>query len=312
MSVTLLTTGIWRTLTAAARRPSGPSAAAVAYFGQGAAKMLPLRRGSRLVVDASEGAVKSGRTCPAELGKLQRRGVRVFSVANLHAKVFVFRGVALVGSANASGRSEKVLLEAVVRTSEARTVEAVRKFVRNLCLYELTPKMLSRLEGIYRPPKVLGGGARRVARTRLGPRPALPRVFIANLHNEVWSKALWETHGKGLASGRKNRQHPRSYEADSFRQSGRCPYRRGDVVVQAVDEGRGKVLVARPAGVYHTHSRRSKEGLATFVYLELPAGKRRRLGAVARMLGRGWKKRLLQGGLVSGRLAEPLLRALAR
>jgi hypothetical protein len=38
-----------------------------------------LRAGSRLVVDASENAVKSGQTHPADLKKLQNRGVVIYS-----------------------------------------------------------------------------------------------------------------------------------------------------------------------------------------------------------------------------------------
>ena len=53
---------VWATLTNAAKRSSGQSYIAVAYFGKGAARLLPLTRGSYLVVDASDMAVKSGQT----------------------------------------------------------------------------------------------------------------------------------------------------------------------------------------------------------------------------------------------------------
>ena len=76
MSVDLITTKIWPTLTAAARRSRRPAAVAVAYFGRGAAKLLPLRHGSCLVVDAGDAAVKSGQTCPAELKKLITKGTQ--------------------------------------------------------------------------------------------------------------------------------------------------------------------------------------------------------------------------------------------
>src|SRR5438132_14212299 len=112
MTIVLLTTNIWRTLTAATKTRTKP-VVAVAYFGQGAAKLLPLPSGSRLVVDASEGAVKSGQTCPAELSKLLNRGVRIYSRQNLHAKIFVFGTKVFVGSANVSQRSASILREAM-------------------------------------------------------------------------------------------------------------------------------------------------------------------------------------------------------
>jgi PLD-like domain len=67
MKIQFVTGGIWKSLTASAKAARKPSLVAVAYFGQGASKLLPLRTGSRLVVDASEGAVKSCQTHPADL-----------------------------------------------------------------------------------------------------------------------------------------------------------------------------------------------------------------------------------------------------
>ena len=105
MTTELITDRVWAAITEAARNTKTPAYVAVAYFGNGASKLLPLRKGSRLVVDASEHAVKSGQTSPAELLKLHRKGVKVYSIENLHAKVFVFGRTAFVGSANVSQRS---------------------------------------------------------------------------------------------------------------------------------------------------------------------------------------------------------------
>jgi len=67
-------------------------AEAVAYFGAGSSGRLPLPSGSCLVVDASDYTVSGGLTCPADLEKLLNRGVDVYRVSNLHAKVFVLGG----------------------------------------------------------------------------------------------------------------------------------------------------------------------------------------------------------------------------
>ena len=75
----LLTDRIWQSLTSSAKKCRKPSFVAVAYFGKGASKLLPLRPNSRLVVDASENAVKSGQTCPAELKS--SCDVRIFGIA---------------------------------------------------------------------------------------------------------------------------------------------------------------------------------------------------------------------------------------
>ena len=89
MSAIFVSQGIWPQLTRAARGSRQHCAVAVAYFGKGASRLLPLAKGSRLVVDASERSVASGQTCPADLIKLVKRGVAVYGVPNLHAKVFV-------------------------------------------------------------------------------------------------------------------------------------------------------------------------------------------------------------------------------
>jgi len=89
MTTAFLSRDIWPQLTKAARDSRQRCAVAVAYFGKGASRLLPLGKGSRLVVDASERSVASGQTCPADLIKLVKRGVAVYGVPNLHAKVFV-------------------------------------------------------------------------------------------------------------------------------------------------------------------------------------------------------------------------------
>ena len=57
MSTRLLTQDVWAHLARSAARFKKPSFVAVAYFGKGGADLLPLKRGSTLVVDASEEAV---------------------------------------------------------------------------------------------------------------------------------------------------------------------------------------------------------------------------------------------------------------
>src|SRR5258705_7884650 len=153
MKTQFVTRGIWKLLTASAKAARKPALVAVAYFGQGASKLVPLPAGSCLVVDASEGAVKSGQTHPADLKKLQRRGVVIYSYPSLHAKVYAFDGFAFIGSANASNRSSGILTEAVVKTSDQAVVRGAKGFVKEMCLDELFPGRLDQLQKIYRPPR---------------------------------------------------------------------------------------------------------------------------------------------------------------
>lgn len=134
MTTRLLGGTVWEDIRRAVRHSKRPVLAAIAYFGKDGTKLLPLRKGSRLVVDASDNAVKSGQTHPNSLLELHRKGVVIYSVSNFHAKVLVVGNRAFVGSANVSTRSENTLVEAVLETTEPTAVRAVRKFIRDLVL----------------------------------------------------------------------------------------------------------------------------------------------------------------------------------
>jgi hypothetical protein len=285
-------------LTRAAKANSRRSDAAVAYFGQGASKLLPLNKGSRLVVDASELAVRSGQTHPGDLIKLQAHGVRVFSVTNLHAKVFVLGKTAYIGSANASNRSAGHLVEAVVRTADDATVSSARRFVRNLCLQELTPTILKRLQSMYRPPRIPGGKSARKKTATQSEEATLPRLLLAQNRYVDWSDQDDARHHIALAVAEKRREHPRSFELTSFQFKGKCPYRRDDVVVETLIEPNGITMVSAPANVLHVRTWHDGTRSSSFIYLERPVRRRRSMMSWAKQLGRGSLKRLSRNGLV--------------
>lgn len=149
----LLTSEIWPHITASVNKKPGRCHVAVAYFGSGAAKLLPLRKGSTLIVDMSERAVRSGQTKPSEIGKLLKAGVDVHTVENLHAKVFVADGLPIVGSTNASHNSAETLVEAVLETQHREIVRSCRDFVRSLRGELVTPEYVKHMQRLYRPPR---------------------------------------------------------------------------------------------------------------------------------------------------------------
>lgn len=153
----LLVDGVWDALGGAARACKSPSFVAVAYVAKGGGDVLKLKKGSRLVVDASP-VVRAGLTHPDTLASLVRRGVRVFSYSGLHAKVFVFGRQAFVGSANVSASSRLRLQEAALACANPNVVAAARAFVRLLCVDELTP----RISGGCRSNTALPRGRQRV------------------------------------------------------------------------------------------------------------------------------------------------------
>lgn len=185
MSSLFLSVGIWPRLTALARRHRGY--VAVAYCNAGARRLLPLQAGSVLVVDASLHALKSGQTNPEELEKFVRAGVEVHNASCLHAKVFVFGRVAVIGSANVSRRSANYLQEAALLSTERDVVGDARDFVLSQTGERLTIPRLRKLREIYRPPRFVPGGPlpRRSSHSKV---PIQSPLWLVPLQYESWDE----------------------------------------------------------------------------------------------------------------------------
>ncbi len=145
--------------------------AAVAYFGQHGANLLPLKKGDELVVDMSLGAVRQGVTDPREIRKLKNRGVKIFSRGSLHAKFLVTDKILITSSANASKNSEQVLDEAGVITADAVAIRRAADFFDRLCTEPVRKGYLEECIKAYRPPKFkaakgIRGGVRGKKRKR--------------------------------------------------------------------------------------------------------------------------------------------------
>jgi len=111
-----------RNLLSGSRRIS----AAIGYVGVDADAYLPMRGPGTIVVNAGDEALTIGSTDPNVLLRWTRRGVRVYSLPSLHAKVILVEGdpsFVLVGSANVSWSSANRLDEAVLLADERETVD---------------------------------------------------------------------------------------------------------------------------------------------------------------------------------------------
>jgi hypothetical protein len=109
-------------------RVRGPRHAAIAYLGEDAPTLLPLRAGDLLVVNASRAAVRAHLSSPIALAYYVEAGVRVLSSPNLHAGVIATSRRAVIGSANAS-HSSTIADEAVVITDAPEVVAAPWTFI---------------------------------------------------------------------------------------------------------------------------------------------------------------------------------------
>lgn len=307
MSTQFLTEGVWSEITKSVKASTLRAHVAVAYLGKGGSKQLPLKRGSALVVNACEAVVKSGQTDPSELLKLQRRGVRVFSIANLHAKVFVLGRVAYIGSTNVSKVSANHLLESAVRITDPEVIRSVRKFVKGLSLNELGPQQLKALKKIYHPPKFVRGMLRNPQKRKAVP-PNIPRLFVAQLERrdrDEELEALAERGGEKAANARK---HPRTWIQDDFAWSGKCRLAKDDKVIQVTHEPDGSFMVEEESTVLHVESCVSRRGTSqSIVYIERPDSRRRALSAAARKFGCTQKQLRTHGSVRSRAVAQLLL-----
>ncbi len=310
MSTKLITEGVWNSLRRVAKTSHRPNWVAVAYFGQGADKLLRLTPGSRLVVNASLSTVRAGQTHPASLLRLVRRGIRVYSVENLHAKVYVIGNRAFIGSANASQSSAQRLLEAIVSTTEQRVVKRAREFIGSLCMEALSPQALASLQKSYRPPRSEFARFARRER-RQSPRAKTSALRLVQLSLIEWPEDEEDVHESGLVTARSRREHRAGWEIQSFRLTGGTRIARRDLVMQAVDEGRSEQFVEPPGKVLNVVRRRVRRGRrVAYVYVEVPKVTRRpSLSRLAGTLGRGARKRLMRDGLVRDEVfAQQILR----
>lgn len=103
--------------------------AAVAFFSN--SNLVRFRKGDMLIVDATDDCIKSSATTVKALAAAVRRGASVFSLPNLHAKVFVFDRVSVIGSANISTNSSS-LVEAALVTDDPATVSQAKALLESL------------------------------------------------------------------------------------------------------------------------------------------------------------------------------------
>lgn len=280
---------------------------AVAYVGQGGARLLPLRTGSKLVVDASEAAVRSGQTDPRELLKYFRMGVELFSKPRLHAKVFAFSNVAFVGSTNVSNHSANALVEAAVALTTAAGVAQARRFVLQMAKSPMGEEFLKKLVKIYRPPRFPGGAKRRRRSSSTKPETiaeASP-LRLVKLVNTDWDAADMAADDAGRKAAKKLKT--KTFKLESFSYSGWSHRDLDEEILQVVRESDGEVLLYPPGRALAVRKVRNKEN--SIVVLEVPPRYRRRLSAVGERLPKATLKRLARGGLLAPPHAE-LLRGL--
>lgn len=293
MSIQFLAADIWRQITTTAKgRTRGTAFVAVPYFGKEGRRLLPLRAGDTLLVNASEAAVKSGQTYPSGLLRLLNEGVKIYTLSNLHAKVYVFGATAFVGSANASASSRDKLHEAVIRMRDAAVALKARRHIQHLCTEPLLGRELERLAKLYREPR----RPRRGKRTTRSEKKEEPRMFLAQVSEDEIGTQYEKDLKVGEREARANRQDRHSTIDSVWRRE--LPYRMGDTVIQVFETAYGALWVYPRAKVINRKIVPRGERKMTIVYLEVPDRPRRRLVCVERYFLKKDRARLRKDGQI--------------
>lgn len=148
-----LSADIWKNISQLTKK-SAKNKVAVAYFGKGASEQLPLKKDDILVIAMGLDNVRCGQVSPYEVEKLFNKGVKIYTVTNLHSKVYLFDNAAIVGSANASSFSQTHLIESGILTNDKKTLREIEKFILDRCIEKVEKDYIELCKANYSPPKL--------------------------------------------------------------------------------------------------------------------------------------------------------------
>ncbi len=254
----------WRELRAVSRHRSHPLFIAVPFLGNGGGKLLSLKSGDVLVVALTKGNAINGSVCPAEIERLQAKGVPVFLAPRLHAKVLLCGQTAIVGSANLSQTSSTHLDEAAILTTNTSLLRHIRAWFKQRTLEPVSPEWLAICAKVYRPPK--GGFGRAGERTTHPTEDALWLVGLKQTNHPEDEAAISQS---GAARAKKMLSDPTKFKIETIRWSGKITrIREGDTVIQIMKGSRSHYVeeLARLIGIRRTSSRRGSP--VAYLYLE--------------------------------------------
>jgi hypothetical protein len=200
-----------------------------------------------------------------------KRGVDVYSVENLHAKVFVIGKTAIVGSTNVSSSSARRLIEAALQTEDKRAVSACRHFILSLRGEIATPQYLKKLQKLYRPPKFgVGGGALRGLHKQVPRHAPLWVVPLEHCESDVEDD---EAMKRGVAKAKPMLRSKR-FTIDDFIWSGTGFVNRlnegEDLILEITREDRQRFMVSEPAPLLHIERYKKNRAIHANLTVELP------------------------------------------
>ncbi len=287
-TIKLISKNIWAELTRQVKQSKNKSMVAVAYFAQNAARMLPLKKGSILIVDASIKNLKSGSTCPDELLKLYYNGVHIYSQENLHAKIYIIGNHLYCGSANVSPNSANNLKEALLKTNNKDAIIDAKAFINSFCRIELGEEEIIGLKKYYNPPKDFGG-------TKMASNNSSSNFHIVNLRLINWSEKEIEEAEKGRKIANQKLQKKSRHRIDEFSWGSEINFKVGDTILQITKDA-GKKLVTPIGKLIHIRKWSNGKKTKHICFVEVPEKRRKNLKYLLNKLEERDAKSIKRGG----------------
>lgn len=248
----LLAGEVWGEITKLASAASHREVA-VAFLGKDAQKQLPLGSGDVLVVNMSTHSLKLGLTNPYTIARYLAKGVKVFSVENLHAKVFVFDETVIIGSANASPNSKNNMVEAAIVTRSKQAGKQAREFIESLCLAPVTPQQAADAQKIFVPGK---GHSNKKTQGK----PSVGRLWVINCKPLKQDDSELDSQAAEVSEELEDKA---LYELSSISFSARTRFvsaaAAGDLVIEIHTDG-SSITVYPPARLLHTREYSNENG----------------------------------------------------
>lgn len=298
---------IWQHINGALKAGS-PARIAVPFIGLGVSRWIKLTPGSCVVTRCDLKSARAGQVSGKDLLAWHKRGVRIFNLQALHAKVFAFDGAAFIGSSNASVTSRDRLIEAGVWTTDKALAGNAWAFVEEHCNEDVDEKFLKELAKEYRPPTQYplhgengtGGGQGSSAKNAPREQDEAP-LHLIRLYTANWNNAQKTAADRAEASGRKRIEKNFKAEVTTFTWPG-APGRFavGNLVLaRMTDKADGGETVQPWARVIGMHKVRGKDQhavatatLPAWTEMELSDFARASGGLMANFVKRGGRSRI--------------------
>lgn len=168
----------------------------------------------------------------------------------MHAKVFVFDNMVIIGSPNVSSHSKSNLVETAVLVKDPNVVNSARGFVASLMTQSVTPAYVRALKKDYHPPRLRGGARRSTG----APQNSQPQLWIERIDPVDFDKRENQLTRIGKQAARRKARNTKKYSIEVVRYPRFGLGKRtsiGDFMMQIEPDEDGSFWVYPPSRIVH-------------------------------------------------------------